>query len=151
GKRGVDSHVFARGGTGMWPVTGPARTEANTEGLSSAYHPPEPPLRSGKDHSTEFAQNAAEFLGHCARSCGDIFALRFGAQRVLVVNHPGDIEYVMVHGNRHFTKAFSLNYQPILGNGLFMSDGPLWLRQRRLLQPIFQRERVAIHGPSVVA
>lgn len=32
--------------------------------------------------------------------------------------------------------------RPVLGNGLLTSDGDFWLRQRRLVQPAFHRERL---------
>ncbi len=34
----------------------------------------------------------------------------------------------------------------IAGNGLFTADGELWLRQRRLIQPAFHRQRIASFG-----
>lgn len=32
--------------------------------------------------------------------------------------------------------------RPLLGNGLPLSDGPYWLRQRRIIQPAFQRSKL---------
>jgi cytochrome P450 len=137
----------------MWPQTKRASTGKEAEGVPKvcANHPPEPPVGCERNHSAEFARNPAGYLTHCARSYGDLVSLRLGTEHVVVVYHPRDVEYVMVQGNRNFTKAFKLEYQPILGKGLFMSDGNLWLGQRRLLQPAFQRQQVERHGPTVVA
>jgi cytochrome P450 len=33
--------------------------------------------------------------------------------------------------------------KPVLGEGLLTSDGEHWLRQRRLIQPVFRRQRIA--------
>jgi cytochrome P450 len=37
-----------------------------------------------------------------------------------------------------------------LGNGLLTSEGAFWLRQRRLIQPSFSRERIAAYAPTMV-
>jgi len=34
----------------------------------------------------------------------------------------------------------------VLGNGIFLSEGGVWLRQRRLVQPAFHRQRVLAYG-----
>jgi len=39
----------------------------------------------------------------------------------------------------------------VLGNGLLTSEGDFWLRQRRLIQPVFQRERLASYAPDMTA
>jgi cytochrome P450 len=39
----------------------------------------------------------------------------------------------------------------LLGNGLFLSEGEVWLRQRRLVQPAFHRQRVAAYGEVMTA
>src|SRR4029077_17068449 len=38
----------------------------------------------------------------------------------------------------------------LLGNGLLTSEGALHLRQRRLMQPAFHRERIASSGQRMV-
>jgi cytochrome P450/predicted Zn-dependent protease len=99
----------------------------------------------------EFRRDPLGFLGHCARTYGDIVALRFGRKRALFLNHPDHVEYVLVTGHRNFTKYHKRVFDPILGKGLFTSEGDLWLRQRRLAQPAFQRQRLAVHGETIVA
>src|SRR5712692_301306 len=39
----------------------------------------------------------------------------------------------------------------LVGNGLLTSEGSFWLRQRRLAQPAFHRDRIAEYGPIMVA
>src|SRR5262249_15540470 len=69
-----------------------------------------------------------------------------------LLNDPDAIEFVLVHGSRHFTKHFALRLNPlVLGNGLLTSEGDFWLRQRRLAQPAFHRQRVAAYGDVMVA
>jgi cytochrome P450 len=102
-------------------------------------------------HSAAFNRDPIGFLIYCARTYGDVVSLRFGGERVLVLNHPSYIEQVMVTDKANFTKAFKREYQPILGKGLFMSEGAFWLRQRRLLEPAFRRQRLALHGEAIVA
>src|SRR5260370_8291995 len=37
-------------------------------------------------------------------------------------------------------------FQPMLGQGLLINDGPSWLHQRRLMQPAFHRTRLTTYG-----
>jgi cytochrome P450 len=77
--------------------------------------------------------------------------MRFGHKPVYLVADPDHVEYVLVSGNRNFRKDFSLQlYRPILGNGLLTSEGDYWLRQRRLAQPAFMRQRINAYGETMV-
>jgi cytochrome P450 len=70
----------------------------------------------------------------------------------LLINHPDLIEDVLVGSSRFYTKHFALRLNPILlGKGLLTSEGGFWLRQRRLVQPAFQRSRIAAYGDVMVS
>lgn len=91
-------------------------------------------------------------MTRCAREHGDVVALRFAHRRLLLVNHPDLIEQVLVTQNSSFQKHFALRLNPLLlGKGLLTSEGDFWLRQRRLVQPAFNRSRLATYAPAVVA
>ena len=38
----------------------------------------------------------------------------------------------------------------LLGNGLVLSEGEFWLRQRRLMQPAFHRQRIGAMAEAMV-
>jgi cytochrome P450 len=91
------------------------------------------------------------FVTRCARTHGDLVAFRLGPRRCVLANHPDLIEQVLVAQARLFIKHFALRINPILlGQGLLTSNGDFWLRQRRLAQPAFSRERVQSYGTVMV-
>ncbi len=64
------------------------------------------------------------------------------------VSDPASIQHVLQDNHRNYSKqsdAFR-TIRWIAGNGLFTSDGDFWLRQRRLMQPAFHRQRIAGFG-----
>jgi cytochrome P450 len=120
--------------------------------MSTVSLPPGPKAHFLKGHLPKLIPDPLPFLAHCAREYGDIVSLRLGPKKILLLSHPDHIEYVLVTGNRNFTKDFSIRlYRPILGNGLLTSEGDFWLRQRRLAQPAFQRQRIAAYGEIMTA
>jgi cytochrome P450 len=93
-------------------------------------------------HLPEFSGDRLEFITRCAREYGDIVALRLGSMKVLLLNHPDLVEEVLVRKNHLFIKDLGVRKSRFLGNGLLASEGEFWLRQRRLAQPAFHRERI---------
>jgi len=73
---------------------------------------------------------------------GDIYLLDIGLLRMVILNHPRHIEHVLIRHVQNYQKT-SLLMRQLLGNGVFISEGSHWLRQRRLLQPQFHRQRIA--------
>ncbi len=62
--------------------------------------------------------------------------------------HPDAIEYVL-HGNmKNYRKPDTFNHSVKLltGRGILTSEGDLWRRQRRLMQPAFSRNSVGSLG-----
>jgi cytochrome P450 len=90
------------------------------------------------------------FYAACAREYGDVVPVRFPPRRGLLVYHPDAIEEVLVARNRDFVKSPGVRLLTrLLGNGLLLSEGDFWLRQRRLAQPAFHRQRVAAYGQAM--
>ncbi len=103
-------------------------------------------------HLNRFRTGRLDFFTETARAYGDMVKLRFGHRRVYLVSHPDLIEEVLVTQNNNFVKHFALRLNPlVLGKGLLTSEGDFWLRQRRLSQPAFARNRIAAYGPAMVA
>ncbi len=83
------------------------------------------------------------FLLRTSAEHGDISHLRLGPFHVFLLNHPDDIEQVLVTQQQRFTKGRSLSgARRLFGNGLLTSDGALHARQRRFVQPAFHRARL---------
>lgn len=118
---------------------------------AAAPSPPGPKRTLIGGNLPEFRRGRIEFLNRCVRDYGDFVSLRFGPKRIILVNDPESIEYVLSTHSRDFIKHFALRLNPIvLGKGLLTSDGDFWRRQRRLAQPAFQRQRIAAYGPTMV-
>ncbi len=85
-----------------------------------------------------------------AREFGDIFYYRAAWMDVYFLNHPSLIEPVLVSQSQNFAKDKVIqNSRWFLGEGLLTNEGSGWLRQRRLCQPAFHRERMASYGRTM--
>jgi cytochrome P450 len=92
----------------------------------------------------DFRRDQLGFYEKCAREYGDFVQMKMGPFRILLVYHPDAIEELLVTRNRDFIKSPGVRLlRPLLGGGLLLSEGDTWLRQRRLIQPAFHRQRVA--------
>jgi cytochrome P450 len=87
-----------------------------------------------------------KFLGW-AREFGDIFYYRAAWLHVYFLNDPELIEWVLVRNYQKFLKDHVVQKSRwFFGQGLLTNEGESWLRQRRLSQPAFHRERVASYA-----
>ena len=82
-----------------------------------------------------------------ARQFGDIFYYRAAWIHVYFLNHPDLIEAVLVRNYQNFLKDHVIRKSRwFFGDGLLTNEGDSWLRQRRLSQPAFHRERIASYA-----
>jgi cytochrome P450 len=82
-----------------------------------------------------------------AREYGDIFYYRAAWLHVYFLNDPDLIEWVLIRNSQNFLKDRVVqNSRWFFGNGLLTNEGDSWLRQRRLSQPAFHRDRVASYA-----
>ena len=87
-----------------------------------------------------------------ARQFGDIFYYRAFNRHIYALNHPDLIEHVLVTNYQNFIKGEALqSNRQIFGNGLLTNEGESWLRQRRLIQPAFYRDRIDSYGNTMAA
>jgi cytochrome P450 len=73
---------------------------------------------------------------------GDVYRVFAPARGVYdyIINHPEDIKRVMLSNHRNYTKGNGMDRVKILlGTGIMTSEGDLWRRQRRMMQPSFHR------------
>ena len=74
---------------------------------------------------------------------GDFMCWR-GFYDVYLVNHPDFVRPVLSQNYEHFSKR-TIDYRVlarVMGNGLVSNDGPHWVRQRKLMQPLFSNRNV---------
>jgi len=94
-----------------------------------------------------FRRDPLSFLKRMTEQYGDFATFRMGGQHMFVANHPDYIRDVLVTHNSSFVKGRALQRaKRLLGQGLLTSEGELHLRQRRLAQPAFHRQRIASYG-----
>jgi cytochrome P450 len=89
------------------------------------------------------------------REFGDVVRLILGPPglrfEVTVVFHPDGVRHVLTAGEDCYskqTRVFGAIAEEI-GLGLLTSEGELWQRQRRLIQPLFTPKQVASYAPII--
>lgn len=118
--------------------------------LESYSHPvdraiPQPKGLPLVGHLPALLRDPFNFLVRARETAGDIYALNLGLSRMVVLNHPRQAQHLLVDNVRNYPKSGPLwdSLRAAFGNGLPMSQGDLWRRQRRLVQPHFHRQRLA--------
>ncbi len=110
------------------------------------HYPPGPKQRFPMQFVLRFGADRLGFLQEMA-SYGDVSHMATRGLHFYLINHPDLIQDVLVTHHRSFIKSRALQAaRGLLGEGLLTSEGDLHLRQRRLVQPAFHRQRLAGYG-----
>jgi cytochrome P450 len=101
----------------------------------------------------EVQQDPLAFVLAVAREYGPVAQTRIAWLSICWITGPEAARYVLQENHFNYDKRVpTLSFvRRIVGNGLFTSDGKFWLRQRRLVQPAFHRDRVAAFGEIMTA
>jgi cytochrome P450 len=100
----------------------------------------------------EIRRDALGFLMRTHAAYGDVASYRLGPLRSHLVAHPEGVKHVLQEHVKNYTKDH-ISYgmvRWVVGDGLLTSQGETWLRQRRLAQPAFHRQRIAGLGELMV-
>jgi cytochrome P450 len=83
---------------------------------------------------------------------GDLVHLKAGPYHGFLLCEPADIKHVLQDNARNYHKSPLFDrLRDVVGNGLLTSEDSLWLRQRRLAQPAFHRQRLSAMADVIVA
>ena len=81
------------------------------------------------------------------------FSTRLLARKVFVCNSPDTVAQAFIGMHESFqrkTPQMRHALSPLLGDGLFISDGELWKTRRRIVAPIVHASRMALFAPTMV-
>ena len=123
---------------------------------ASATNIPLPPNARGSllfGNLRDLTRNRLGFGAEMQRRYGEVVSYRLGLIRFTLISHPEHVKHVLQDNHRNYTKGFVLRNMlaPLLGEGLFTAEGEHWLRQRRLMQPVFHRTRIDAFGEIMTA
>ena len=99
-----------------------------TQGLRNAFRP-----------KRDRAQMAVEIS-----SLGDVVRLPFPGKRIYFLTHPRDLKHVLSTNAANYRKSFDYGILATLlgAEGLVTSEGEVWSKDRRQIQPLFKKELV---------
>lgn len=84
------------------------------------------------------------FTHRALRERGDLVHVRLGLGDVYLVGHPQLAQHVLRDRSDNYDRGGMLRpLRQLLGDGLLATEGDYWRAQRRLLQPLFSRQRLA--------
>ncbi len=99
-----------------------------------------------------FRLSAADFMLNTAMRYGDLNHYTGFGRHIFQCNHPQFIEELLLRdAGRHHRGVVMQRAKMVLGEGLLTSEVPLHMRQRRLAQPAFHRQRIAAYGEVIAA
>ena len=89
---------------------------------------------------SEYKRDRLSFFLHVAQKCGDIGCFHFGPFPLILLNTSEFIHSVLVAHAYDFDKGVYMHnaFRPVIGNGLFISEGEFHRKQRKLMAPAFQ-------------
>ena len=91
------------------------------------------------------------FALQCRRELGQVADLSLLGMRMVLIHDPALIEHVLLKDQHLYIKdALTRGLDEVVGNGLLVSEGDFWKRQRRLMQPAFHQRRIAEYARTMV-
>ncbi len=89
-----------------------------------------------------------QFVLDMATQYGDVVKFKVLNISLIQVNHPDAIQHVLQDNNKNYHKGFEAfpTLEMTLGHGLLTNEGESWLKQRRLMAPVFHQRNIERMG-----
>lgn len=97
-------------------------------------------------------RNVASAFDDLTDRYGDVACLRTPTQRVMVVRGADAAHRVLVANQDNYPKSHQFDlFEPALGQGLVTSNGDVWRRSRRMVQPLFAKRYLPVYADHMSA
>jgi cytochrome P450 len=95
--------------------------------------------------SLKVVRDPLRLLKALCQEYGDVVKVRLGLKDFYLLQSPAAAKHVLQENARNYYKPGAARLMKrVLGEGLATSNGELWLKQRRLIQPAFHRQHLEI-------
>ncbi|WP_214110397.1 cytochrome P450 [Acrocarpospora catenulata] len=112
--------------------------------------PPGPPRRAAPGLFVKLATDRLALMNAAASQYGDAVKISMGPKTLYFFNHPDYAKHVLADNSANYHKGIGLvQAKRALGDGLLTSEGELWKKQRKMIQPAFQAKRIAAQAGAV--
>ena len=110
--------------------------------MTTAKFPPGPStnLLWSKEH--KIRKDVLGYFHNSVRKYNGISRAKVGPYHYVNVSVPEYIEHIFTHPEIYIKGRDNKTLRFLLGNGLVTSEGEFWLKQRRLIQPLFHKQRL---------
>lgn len=96
------------------------------------------------------ARDRLGMMTSAAARYGDASRLPVGHKALYFFNHPDYAKHVLADNAANYQKGIGLVHaRRALGDGLLTSEGQLWRKQRKVIQPAFQSRRIAAQASAI--
>jgi cytochrome P450 len=114
--------------------------------------PPGPKALLPMTQLIAFRKDPIPFLDRMTAKFGDSMYLKAANRCIYFLNNPESVQDVLVTHQHSFRKGLALRRtMGVLGQSLLTSEGDVHLRQRRMIQPMFHRQRIAGYADIMVS
>lgn len=95
--------------------------------------------------SVDFLSNPIHFISKSMDVYADTYTASLKRnKKIIITQNPDFINYILKENHKNYKKSKLSTESAVrfLGKGLLFSNGDYWLRQRRLIQPAFHKEKL---------
>jgi enediyne biosynthesis protein E7 len=104
---------------------------------------PRPPRSETLGLLLRMFRNRLDVMEYVTSRYGDAVRLPLGPKTLHVFNHPSYAKYVLADNASNYEKGIGqVHARRVIGNGLLTSEGELWRKQRKTIQPVLQARRI---------
>lgn len=98
-----------------------------------------------------FLRDPLSFQLQARERFGDLFRFRIGPVVVHFAFHPEHVRRVLHENQKNYLRGWQYRLmRRLFGDNLTVSEGAFWLRQRRMAQPAFHRQKLAEYSGVMV-